>query len=61
MLDVGVGESAEHASLAAHRLIVVLALVLRRATEDERAPVANEAQQQVLGAARERFDRFQRT
>ena len=61
MWDVGVGESAEHASLAAHRLIGVLALVLRRATEDERAPVANEAQQQVLGAARERFDRFQRT
>ena len=38
------------ASLAAHRLVGILAFVLRRPTEDERAPVANEAQQQVLRA-----------
>ena len=60
MRHVGVGEGAEHASLAAHRLVGILAFVLRRPTEDERAPVANEAQQQVLRATRERFDRFQR-
>ena len=53
---VGAGEGAEHAGLAAHRLVAVGPLVRRRAAQHELAVAAPEPQQHVLGAAGDQLD-----
>ena len=59
--DVGAGERSEDPCLTAHGLVGVLPLVGRRVPQDVRAPGSLEPNQDVLGAAGELLDRFERS
>ena len=58
--NVRVSERTQNPGLAAHRLIRVLPLVLRWPPQHIGAASAIKLQQQILGAARKRFDRAER-